>query len=168
MNYKEINPKELDENTFKLIGDDWMLITAGKDNQVNTMTASWGGFGVMWNKNVATVVIRPQRYTKEFIDSSSTFSLTFFDKSYKKNLSYLGTVSGKDEDKISKSSLTLEYIDNTPYFKEARLIIVCRKLYSQEMKEECFIDSSIADKCYPNKDYHTMYIGEIEKILIKE
>lgn len=165
--YKEINPKELNESTFKLIGSDWMLITAAKDETVNTMTASWGGLGVLWNKNVAYIFIRPQRYTKEFVDASDKFSLTFFDESFKKDLSYLGTVSGRDEDKISKTKLNVSYIENIPVFQEAKLTILCRKLYAQDLDPNCFIDKSLADKCYPNKDYHTVYVAEIEKVLIK-
>lgn len=165
--YKEINPKELNESTFKLIGSDWMLITASKDDTVNTMTASWGGLGVLWNKNVAYIFIRPQRYTKEFVDASDKFSLTFFDESFKKDLSYLGTVSGRDEDKISKTKLNVRYIENIPVFQEAKLTILCRKLYAQDLDPNCFIDKSLADKCYPSKDYHTVYVAEIEKVLIK-
>ncbi|MBD7914423.1 flavin reductase [Clostridium sp. Sa3CUN1] len=168
INYKEINPKELNENTFKLIGSDWMLITAAKDEAINTMTASWGGLGVLWNKNVAYIFIRPQRYTKEFVDASDKFSLTFFDESFKKDLSYLGTVSGRDEDKISKTKLNVSYIENIPVFNEAKLTILCRKLYAQDLDPNCFIDKDLADKCYPNKDYHTVYVAEIEKVLIKE
>lgn len=165
--YKEINPNELNDSTFKLIGDDWMLITAAKDGKVNTMTASWGGFGVLWNKKVVYTFVRPQRYTKEFIDDSSTFSLTFFDKEYKKDLSYLGTVSGRDEDKLSKTNLNVTYFEDTPGFKEAKLTIICKKLYAQNLDPNCFIDKSLDNKCYPNKDYHTVYIAEVEKILIK-
>jgi flavin reductase (DIM6/NTAB) family NADH-FMN oxidoreductase RutF len=90
--FKEIKPEELNKSTFKLIGKDWMLITAEKDNKVNTMTASWGGFGIMFAKNVVYIGIRPQRYTKEFVDNSNTFSLTFFDETFRKQLSYLGTI----------------------------------------------------------------------------
>jgi len=167
-NYKEIKPENLDQSAFKLIGKDWMLITAAKDNKVNTMTASWGGLGIMWNKNVAYIVVRPQRFTKEFLDASATFSLTFFDESYRKDLSYLGTVSGRDEDKLSKTNLTVSYVDATPAFEESKLTIICKKLYAQEFKPECFIDNGLENQCYPNKDYHTMYIAEVEKILIKE
>ncbi len=169
MNYfNEIKPEEIRKNTFELIGRDWMLVTAKKDNKVNTMTASWGGLGILWNKPVSYVFIRPQRFTKEFVDDSDTFSLSFLANKYKKELSYLGSVSGRDEDKISKSNLTLEYSDNTPYFGESNLIIVCKKLYSQDFKPECFIENEIDEKNYSNKDYHTMYISEIKKVLIKE
>jgi len=166
-NFKEIKPEQLDKNAFHLINDEWMLITAEKDNKVNTMTASWGGLGIMWNKKVVNIVIRPQRYTKEFIDASDTFSLCFFDKEYKKTMAYIGSVSGRDENKIEKSNLTVKYIDNTPYFEEANLVFICKKLYAQEMKPECFIMTELDSEYYPNKDYHTLYISEIEKIYLK-
>jgi len=164
----EIKPEELNKSIFQLIGSDWMLITAEKDNKINTMTASWGGFGVMWGKNVSYIVIRPQRFTKEFIDNADTFSLSFLDKNFKKQLSYLGCVSGRDEDKISKSNLTIQYLDNTPYFKEAKLAIICNKLYAQEFNPECFIKNKLDKEIYPDKDYHTLYISEIKKVLTEE
>lgn len=166
-NYKEIKPEELNKSAFQMIGNDWMLVTAEKDNKANTMTASWGGFGIMWNKNVTYIVLRPQRYTKELIDSSDTYSLCFFNNKYKKQLSYLGSISGRDEDKLSKTDLTLSYCDKTPYFEEADTVIVCKKLFAQEFKPESFIDKNIIEKNYPNKDFHTLYIAEVEKILIK-
>lgn len=166
--FVEIKPEELNKSPFQLIGKDWMLVTAEKDSKVNTMTASWGGFGVMWGKNVAHIVLRPQRFTKEFVDSSDTFSLTFFDENFRKQLSYLGTVSGRDEDKLSKCNLTVEHSDNTPYFEEAKLVIICKKLYAQDFKPECFIANDLDEKWYPEKDYHTLYIAEVEKVLIKE
>lgn len=165
---KEIKPEELNKSAFKLIGKDWMLITAEKDNKVNTMTASWGGFGVMFDKNVAYIVIRPQRYTKEFVDNADTFSLTFFDEGFKKQLAYLGTASGRDEDKISKADLTVQHENETPYFEEGNMVIICKKIYAQDFKPECFISSELEQKIYTKKDHHTFYIGEIEKILIKE
>jgi flavin reductase (DIM6/NTAB) family NADH-FMN oxidoreductase RutF len=166
--FKEIKPEELNKSTFQLIGKDWMLITAEKDNKINTMTAAWGGFGVMFTKNVVYIVIRPQRYTKEFVDNSDTLSLTFFDETFRKQLNYLGTVSGKDEKKISKANLTIQHLNNTPYFYEANIAIICKKIYAQDFKSECFIASELDTKWFPEKDYPTLYIAEIEKILIKE
>ncbi|WMM24504.1 flavin reductase [Tissierella sp. MB52-C2] len=166
--FKEIRPEEFNYSPFKLIGKDWMLITGEKDGKTNTMTASWGGLGVMWNKNVAYIVIRPQRYTKEFIDNSDSFSLTFFDDSFRETLSYLGTKSGRDEDKIKKSNLTVAHDNNTPYFEEANIAIFCKKLFAQEYKPESFINQELNEKIYPNSDHHTLYIGEITKILIRE
>ncbi len=167
LEYKEINPVDLNENTFKMIGKDFMLITAENEGKVNAMTASWGGLGVLWNMDVVFIFLRPQRYTKEFIDASDSFSLTFYDDSYKKTLGYLGSVSGRDEDKISNSNLTIGFDGETPYFKEAEKVIICKKLFAQDLKEESFLDKNILNKDYPNKDFHTLYVGKIEKILIK-
>ena len=164
MSFQEINVKELQKNPFVMIGDEWMLITAQKGDQVNTMTASWGGVGIMWGKTVATAYIRPQRHTKTFVDSGEYFTLSFFGGEQKKAMGYLGSVSGKDEpDKIDKTDLHVTEIDGQPTFEEAKLVLVCKKLYAQEMKEECFIGTEEIEKWYPNKDYHTMYMAEIVK-----
>lgn len=164
---KEILHENFNENSFNLIGSDWLLLTAEKEGKANTMTASWGGLGILWNKKVAYIFIRPQRYTKEFVDSADRLSISVLPNDYRKELGYLGRVSGRDEDKISKANLTVKEYEDVPYFEEARLTMICKKLYAQELKEECFIDKEIIDKCYPQKDYHTMYVVEIEKILEK-
>ena len=164
---KEIKHENFQENAFEMIGKDWLLITAEKDGKVNTMTASWGGVGVLWNKKVAYIFIRPQRYTKEFVDFSDRLSVCVLPNSYRKELAYLGNVSGKDENKISNANLKVQKYEDVPYFDEARLTLICRKLYAQDLKEECFIEKDIIDKWYPEKDYHTMYVVEIEKILSK-
>lgn len=121
----------------------------------------------MWGKNVAFIVLRPQRYTKEFVDAGETFSLSVLDESFRKTYSYLGTVSGRDEDKIAKSGLTVTHEGETPYFEEANTVLVCRKLYAQEYQPECFLNKEPDAKWYPGKDYHTMYIAEIEKVLVR-
>lgn len=167
MHYIEILPQELNENACKLIGEDWMLVTAGSHEKVNTMTAAWGGLGVMWGKPVAFTVIRPQRYTKEFIDAQATMSLTFYGKDKKEMLAYLGQVSGRDEDKIKKAQLTVSYENETPYFEEADIVLIVRKLYEDEIKPEKFLDQEIEGKWYPEKDYHTMYVCEIEKVMVR-
>lgn len=167
-NLNKIDPCQLNKSTFQLIGKDWMLITAEKDGKANTMTASWGGFGVMFRKNVAYIVLRPQRYTKEFIDGSNKFSLSFLDDSFRDTLNYLGTVSGRNENKIQKSNLTLSHYKNIPYFEEAKLVITCKKLYTQTFNQKSFVETSIIDECYPKRDFHTLYISEIEDILEKK
>ena len=164
---KKILPENIIDNIFKLIGKDWMLVAAEKDGKVNAMTASWGFGGVMWGKNAVVVGIRPQRYTKEFVDNGCTFSITILPESYRETMSYFGTVSGRDEDKIAKTGLTVAHDENTPYFEEGRLVLICKKMYSQEIKEENFIDKSIIDRWYPNKDYHMMYVAEIIDVLEK-
>lgn len=164
---KEISVFEFNENPFKTISKDWLLITAKKGDKVNTMTASWGGIGFIWNKPVAYIFIRPQRYTKEFIDSGSELSLSVLPDSFRNELTYFGRVSGRDEDKIAKSGLELDYSGNVPFFKDSSTAFICKKLFSQELSEESFIDKDIISKCYPNKDFHTMYVVEIKKLLIK-
>ena len=167
MQFKQITPEELDDNAFKMIGKDWMLITAEKDGKQNTMTASWGGVGINWGKPVVYIFIRPQRYTKEFVDAADTFSLSILPENFRKELSYLGTVSGRDENKINKAGLTIEHDGPTPFFAEADTAFICKKLYAQELKPECFIDKSCDEKWFANKDYHIMYVAEILHVLKK-
>lgn len=166
-NFKEITPQQITQNPFTLIGKDWMLVTAAKDGAANTMTASWGGVGVMWNKNVTYVAIRPQRFTKEFIDGSETFSLSILGESYRKQLSYLGSVSGRDENKIQNAGLTVAYENQTPYFEEAELVLICKKLFAQPYSKEAFLGAGLIEKNYSQSDYHTLYISEIIKVLSK-
>lgn len=165
--FQKITPEEITRNPFTLIGKDWLLVTAEKDGRANTMTASWGGLGVLWGKPVAFIFIRPQRYTKEFLEAGDRFSLSILDETHRRTLSYLGSVSGRDEDKIKKSGLTLAHENGTPYFAEARLVLTCRKLYAQDLQPECFLDKESDAKWYAAKDYHTMYIAEIGEVLQK-
>lgn len=164
MKKQEIDMKELQANPFEMIGDQWMLITAEKDGKVNTMTASWGAMGIMWGKMVATAYIRPQRYTKEFVDGADTFTLSFFGGDQKKAMGHLGTVSGREEpDKIEKAGLHVTEVEGYPTFEEATLTLVCKKLYVQEMKAECFLGKEEVEKWYSDSDYHYMYMAEIIK-----
>lgn len=161
----EVPVTSLSFNPFEKIGKEWMLITAGDEQKANTMTASWGGLGVMWGKNVVYIVVRKTRYTKEFIDKNDTFSLTFLPEEYRSALNYLGTVSGRDEDKISKAGLHPDYADNTPFFSEGNLVLICRKLSASPITPDQFIDNTIEEKWYKDGNFHTLYIGEITKIL---
>lgn len=159
---KKVDPKTLTMNPFTLIGDQWILITAGTPEHCNTMTASWGGVGVMWGEPSATCYIRPQRYTKEFVDHNDYFTLCFFDESYRKALNLCGNISGREVDKIKECGFTVQVgAGNAPYFAQAELVLVCKKRYVQPMKPECFVDETIDGKFYPQKDYHVMYIGQI-------
>ena len=161
-------PEEMAGNPFSMIGDEWMLITAGDETRCNTMTASWGGLGVLWNKPVSFIFVRPQRYTRSFIEAQEKYTLSFFDPEWKKQLGYLGRVSGRDENKIENAGLTVAFSDGAPYFEQARLVLVCRKLYRQELDPSCFTDREADARYYPDRDYHTMYVGEILKVLVKE
>ncbi len=141
---KEINYKDMKFNPFNLIGGEWMLITAGDENSCNTMTASWGHLGCLWGNNdpSAVVYIRESRYTKEFVDEEPYFSLCVMDKSFKKQMAYLGSTSGRDEDKIAKAAA--------------------------EIQPSGIIYQETIDQSYPQGDYHTMYVGKIEKVLVRD
>lgn len=159
--WKTIDPKQLQENVFSLIGDKWMLITAGTPENCNTMTASWGGLGVLWGAPAATCYIRPQRYTREFVDREEYFTLTFFSEEYRAALSLCGTKSGRDMDKVKECGFTVKTAScGAPYFEEAELVLVCRKRFVQAM-DPTNIPEDAKEKWYPQKDYHLMYIGEI-------
>lgn len=162
-----VTPEKLTENTFELIGKDWMLITAGDEKNYNTMTASWGGTGVLWNEPVSFIFIRPQRYTFEFTEKNGLFTLSFFDETYRSALRFCGSKSGRDFNKAAETGLTPVHEDGLTYFAEAKLVVVCEKLYAQDLAAESFIDKSIIDKHYPNNDFHRMYVGKIVKCLKK-
>lgn len=161
--FEKVNIHELNFNPFDKIGKDWLLISAAKNGQTNTMTASWGALGHLWNKDVAIVFIRPQRYTKEFVDESDTFTLSFFDDKHEE-LGYLGHHSGKDENKISKVGFHVEMVDGQPTFQEAKEVFICKKLYVGKFEKERFLIPEIYDKNYPQDDLHYVYIGEITNV----
>ena len=167
MAFREISVEELKDNPFTLINKDWMLITAGNQDKHNTMTASWGGVGELWGKYVSTIYIRPQRYTLEFVEREEYYSLCFFGPEYRQALSLCGSKSGRDVDKDAATGLTPRFDQAAPYYEQARLVFICRKLYKQDMTEEAFLDKSLLDKWYDN-DLHRMFIGEIVKVLVKE
>lgn len=165
--FNEIKPTEIKDNIFDLIGRQWMLVTAGNEKFFNTMTASWGGAGVLWNRPVAISFIRPQRYTYEFLEKNDRYTLSFYDEGYRDALNFCGSHSGRDCDKAKETGLTPVASNDAVYFDEAKLVLICRKLFIQDFKPECFIDKSIA-ATYKGDDYHRVYIGEIEKVLAKK
>lgn len=165
----EIKPAQITDNPFKLIGTDWMLITAGNISSWNTMTASWGGLGFLWNKNAAFCFVRPSRHTYSFIESAKSFTLSFFDASYRKALNYCGSHSGRDCDKAAETGLTpVAGGDGIVYFEQARLVLVCEKLYTQDFDPDRFLNPDLVSMNYPLGDFHRMYVGEILTCLKKE
>lgn len=162
---RHIDTNQLKVDPFSAIGKEWMLISAGNKEKYNTMTASWGSLGVLWGKNVSNIFIRPQRYTLEFVDSSEYYSLSFFGNEHKRALAYCGAHSGRDVDKAKQTGFTPVFDLDAPYFSEAKLVLICRKLYKQQLDPGCFIDHSINAKNYPDHDYHFHYVGEIVKVL---
>ena len=163
--FKAVDINSLYENPFKLIGSDWMLITAGTLESFNTMTAAWGGLGFLWGKDVCYCFIRPHRYSYEFMEKAGSFTLSFFEEKYRSVLDFCGSHSGRDTDKVKETGIspTRGELD-TVYFKEARLVFVCKKIYYQDLIPGHFLDQSIHEN-YPKKDYHRMYIGEIVSCL---
>lgn len=167
--FKQIDPALITDNYIRLIGTDWMLITAGDHTEHNTMTASWGGVGYMWNKPIAVAVIRPQRHTYLFTERETMMTLSFFDKEYRDALTYCGTHSGRDENKIMNAGLSVAFTDeDVPTIAQARLVLECRKIYTDMIREESFLDKSIIGQWYPGSDFHKMYILEITRAYIKE
>lgn len=164
--FQKVDPKSLEFNVFSTIGDRWMLITAGTRERCNTMTASWGGLGILWGAPMALAYIRPQRYTKEFVDAQEYFTLSFFPEQYRKQLALCGAKSGREVDKVKECGFTVaEGEGGAPYFQQADLVLVCHKRMVQPMQEQ-LIPADVREKWYQG-DYHYMYWGEIVEALVK-
>jgi flavin reductase (DIM6/NTAB) family NADH-FMN oxidoreductase RutF len=162
-----IDPCLIKDNVFKLIGGDWMLISAGTRKSFNTMTASWGAFGELWNRKICICFIRPVRHTYTFMEKVDYYTLSFFDEEYRDVLKYCGTKSGRDVDKIAETGITpVESESGAVYFAEAKLILECKKIYIHDLDPESFLDPKINNE-YPQKDYHRMYVGEVVRCLVK-
>lgn len=164
--FSSVDPRTLVDNPFSLIGDEWMLITAGNGTQCNTMTASWGGLGILWNLPVAFSFVRPQRYTYEFMEQEDTYSLSFLSEEYRSALRYCGSHSGRDSDKFASAGLTVFREADTPCIEQARLVLVCRKLHVSDFTPEQFVDPALLSH-YKANDFHRQYIGEIIRVLKK-
>lgn len=158
---RPVDPKTLDANFFSLLADRWGLLTAADGAGCNPMTVSWGETGILWNKPVVTVYVRPQRYTHGLMDAEQYFSLSFLPETRHDVAVLCGAKSGRDTDKVKETGLTVLRDREAPYFAEAELTLICRKLYAQDLDPACFVDKEVDGKNYPNKDYHRMYVGEI-------
>ena len=163
----EIDIRDVKKNMVKAISDEWMLISAGNETKSNMMTASWGLTGELWFRDVAVCFIRPQRYTLEFVENNDTFALSFFGTGEKQALSFCGSKSGRDCDKIKETGLTPVYSDGTVYYEQAQMVIICKKIAVGDIKPEQIIDKTVLNRCYPEKDYHKIFVGEIVKVLEK-
>ena len=162
--FKKILPEDINKDIFTLMDKEWTLITAGNKDSFNTMTASWGGMGILWNKKVCFIVVRPTRYTYDFIEKHENFTLSFFNSDYRRALQICGTKSGREGDKVKESGLTPYHDKNDfTYFNEAKLVIKCKKIYYQDLEPGNFLVPEI-EQNYPEKDYHRMYVGEIVEV----
>ena len=156
------------ENAFDLIGKEWMLVTAGNKEKFNTMTASWGGIGWLWNRPVAFVFIRPERYTHDFVERESRLTLSFYKEDCRSILQFCGTKSGRDVDKVKETGLKPVPLESGAMtFEQARLTLDCRKLFKSPMSAANFIDKSIFEKWYGYQrggSLHDVYVVEIESV----
>jgi flavin reductase (DIM6/NTAB) family NADH-FMN oxidoreductase RutF len=175
MTFKEISPYELNDNVFTRIGKQWMLVAAAKpDGSINAMTAAWGGLGFIWQCPVAFVFIRPQRCTKTFVDAASGFSLSFLPSEYRDALNFMGNVSGFDDPKkVEHSGLLIDHSqDSVPYFSESELVLVCERIYQQDMQADSFTKEWPLERYYTKTDgaydLHCFYIAAIKQVLIKQ
>lgn len=159
---REVDIKELSIKAVDLWMNRWLLLTAGTIADCNMMTVAWGSIGCMWSRPFAQIVVRPQRHTRKYIEESDSFTLCAFPDKYRKDLQTLGTLSGKNGNKLSKTGLTLKASKRiaAPSYNEADFILECRKMYCQDMDPHGFIDRAIQDN-YPANDYHRIYFGEI-------
>ena len=160
---KEISVRDI-ESPVKLFADNWSLIAAGDENNHNCMTASWGAVGRLWNKDVAIIFIRPQRYTYEFTEACDKFTINFLDEKYRDALNFCGKASGRDGDKFLSCGITPQYVENTTAVSEAKYSLICKKIAYEDMIPEGFIADDIKNN-YQNNDYHRIYVGEIIKVL---
>ncbi len=158
------------ENTFELIGKEWMLITAGTPQSYNTMTASWGGIGWLWNKSVAFIFVRPERHTYQFVEQNDRFTLSFLGHSeeMRQALNFCGTKSGRDFDKAKETGLIPVATPlGSVAFEQSRLTLECRKMFRSEFQPEQFLDKEALSRWYndqPGGSLHTLYIAEIENV----
>ena len=168
MEFTSIKPTDITDNMFKAISQDWMLVTAGNKEGFNTMTASWGSVGELWGKFITYCYIRPTRYTLGFMEDNDCYTLSFYGEEYRKQLNICGSKSGRDIDKVKATGFTPAFAAcGAPYFQEARLVLVCRKLYVDDIKPENFQVKNLDQQWYPDKDYHRVFIGEILEVLKK-
>lgn len=167
---REINLSDvtIDGSLFERLSKKWMLVTAGTIEKCNTMTASWGGVGVLWHKSVVTIYVRPERYTYEFIEKEDYFTVSFFDDEYRDALKKCGTTSGRDVDKVRECGFTMQTAETGGvYFEQAKLVLVCRKRYAQDMDPSLLIGLNPSDYYGSHGNAHRMYIGEIVQVLAK-
>ena len=166
---KEIDATELTVNIVDLWMNQWLVLTAGTPEDFNMMTVAWGSVGCMWGKPFAQIVVRPQRHTYGFTERYETFTLCAFPAAYRKDLQTLGTLSGRDGDKLSHTALTVRRSAKVeaPSYNEASLVLECRKMYFQDIDPQGFVDQGIQVN-YAAGDYHRAYFGEILGVYVAE
>lgn len=163
--YKRIDAEKIPGNIIKLLSE-WTLITSGSET-VNTMTASWGGLGALWEQPIAFCFINPTRYSISTMDDGDVYTISFYTEAYKDALRYCGSNSGRNGDKIKGSGLTpLKTPSGATAFSEAWMIIECKKILAQPISADAVVDKDMA-KRWSKDGYHKMYVGQILNVWIK-
>lgn len=156
--------KKFTPDILTVFSDYKALLTAGDGDDFNTMLIGWGALGTIWARPAATVYVRESRYTKEFMDKQDIFTISFLDKKYMKDEMVLGTISGRDGDKIAKTSLHPKHLDKGVTFEEASVTLICRKMYTQKMDLSA-MPEDVQKHDYANGDLHVTYIGEVLDVI---
>ena len=165
--FQPVDPADIDEGPFDFCGKKY-LITAGDGDKVNTVATTYGGVGHLCGRRVVFVALRGKRYTRELIDASGEFSLSFLNTGdYRGAFKYLEMVSGRDEDKIAGARLTVNYDNGVPFIDEADNVITAKVMYRQELDKDCCKEQDLIDQFYKGDDYYVLYVGEITKIMIR-
>ena len=151
-----------------------ILLTTAAGGNVNTMTIGWGTLGIEWNKPVFVAYVRESRFTRELLDHCGEFTVNIaLDTEQKQILSFCGTKSGRDIDKIQEMNLHLEAPINisVPGFREFPLTLECKVVYRNPQPTDN-IPQEILDRYFPEKngvrDFHYAYYGEIVGAYILE
>ena len=158
--------RKLDFNPFVKFDEEWAIVTAGNRDGFNGMTISWGSAGILWNKEIINVYIKPCRYTESFTKENDYFTVSFFPKECREALNVMGTKSGRDCDKVKEANLTPVFLKNGVDYKEASLTIVCRKIYAAPFVSE-LVPEFAHERYYTKEEEHVMYIGEVVEVIQK-
>ena len=169
------NYEQKEYKVFEMFSHQMALVTAGDLEHFNGCTIGWGSLGNIWGKTgIVTVYVYPSRYTCEFLKANDTFTVSFFPEEYRAALNYMGSHSGRDEDKVKAAGLTPVSVGESVGYREAELTFLCKKLYQHEF-EKADLDKEIQEyyqaspKVYPhdaNGDWqtHFMFVGEIIEV----
>ena len=164
--FQKIDIKDLKDNPVSLFADNWFVVSAGDSTKFNEMTISWGNIGNVWQHPAATIYIRNTRHTYPFINEGKYFVLNSFDEQYRDKVQFIGSHSGRDTDKVKETGLTPKFTElGNPYFDEARLVIECEKIYSDDIVPAQLLDQK-GKEMYPadSKETHRMFIGRIVNV----
>ena len=166
--YTKISPADIDGNIIQRLGEEWMLITSGTPESYNTMTASWGGMGIIWGAPVSFITVRNTRYTYGFLQKNDIYTLTFFGGAEKEAMGYLGSHSGRDGDKVAQTGLTpMETPLGSMSFEQATMILECRKIFEDKLDPKSIFDDEMAKTYLGTTEHHVLFFGEIVNVWMK-